>query len=93
MVRAVRRSRSLAVLVFRGVSAGDLLGVGPAGPDAARMRDGKTAVGRAADPDLGADGKTVVRRSELSALHFVEMPGIEDGACGPSLALLGRVGL
>ena len=43
MVRAVRRSRSLAVLVFRGVSAGDLLGVGPVGPDAARMREGKTA--------------------------------------------------
>ena len=67
--------------------------VGPAGPDTARMREGKTAVDRAADPDQGAVGKTVVRRSELGALHFVEMPGIEGGACCPSLALLCRVGL
>jgi len=35
------------------------MGYGTAGPDAARMRDGKTAEQAAAEPDMGADGKTV----------------------------------
>ena len=51
--------RVKADMVYRGVSAGDLLGFGPAGPDTARMRDGKTADSGAADSDQGADGKTV----------------------------------
>jgi len=57
-VESVRSSRYCAALVFSEESAGDLLVFGPAGPDAARMRDEKTAERAAAEPDMGADGKT-----------------------------------